>query len=333
MLPLSAPPPFRPHPWVRGGDLQTILGAALPKHAPPLTEQDGFERRSIALRCGARLDGLYRGGTVAPAVLLLHGLGGTTRSGYVRGAAARIASQGHPVLALDHRGSGEHHETTTRPYMAGNTCDIEDALAWLQQRSGTPRVFAVGFSISGNTLLALLGRGTAYTPELSLAVCPPIDLDAASHDLRRPRSKAYDLWVLRSCRRWIPTLTGNAPAGSYHVPALSGLRTFDERYITPVWGFESLSDYYGSASACTTLHRIQSPTVILHASDDPVVSPRPLASAERSPSVQVEIVRGGGHLGFLARRPRSLRVHRWLPDAIDHYLALCRQSTPPCARP
>ncbi|MFT5732662.1 MAG: putative alpha/beta-fold hydrolase [Planctomycetota bacterium] len=325
MLRLPPPPPFRAHPCFPGGDLQTVLGLALPKGIRPLEEIPGFVRVPIPLRCGGTLDGWYHEGKVRPAVLLLHGLGGTTRSGYLRQGAVRFASSGHAVLALDHRGSGGQHEKTTRPYMAGNTDDIEDALAWLKERAATDRIFAVGYSISGNTLLKLLGRGTTHAPELSVAVCPPIDLDAASHDLRHPRSKAYDLWVLRSCRRWIPTLTGDEPEGSYHVPRLSGLRTFDERYMGPVWGFESLSEYYLSASAVTTLHRVESPAVVMHSSNDPIVSSRVLQTAPRSRHVQVEIIQGGGHLGFLARRPGSLRVHRWLPDAVDHYLALCRE--------
>ncbi len=325
MLALSPPPPFKPHPCVPGGDLQTILGHTLPKPTRPIGELEGFERVCVPLRCGGQLEGWYRHGVVAPAVLLMHGLGGTTRSGYLRTGAERVASSDHPVLALDHRGSGEENEQSTRPYMAGNTADVEDAIAWLRERAGLRRLFAVGYSISGNTLLKFLSQRPAEPPELSVAVCPPIDLDACSHDLRRPRSKGYDLWVLRSCRRWIPTLTGNAPQGSYHVPRLTGLRYFDEHYIARVWDFESLSHYYATASAATTLHRVASPAVVLHSNDDPIVSHKTLDTVPRSPWVQVEIIRGGGHLGFLARRPGSLRVHRWLPDAVDHYLAMCRE--------
>lgn len=298
-----------------------------------MEELEGFEPVCIPLRCGGQLTGWYRPGAQAPAVLLMHGLGGTTRSGYLRDGAERAAQLGHAVLALDHRGSGDANERTSRPYMAGNTADVEDAMAWLRARSGTERLFAVGYSISGNTLLKLLGQRPAAPPELSLAVCPPIDLDAASHDLRRLRSKAYDLWVLRSCRRWIPNLTGEAPKGSYHVPRLSGLRYFDEHYITRVWGFDSLSHYYTTASAATTLHRVSSPAVVIHSTDDPVVSPRALDCAAPSPWVQLEIIRGGGHLGFLARRSRSLRVHRWLPDALAHYLSLCREGLAPSFSP
>ncbi|QDV05094.1 putative hydrolase [Planctomycetes bacterium Poly30] len=327
MLRLPPPPPFRPHPCLPGGDLQTVLGLALPKGVAPLEENPDFVRVAIPLRCGGTLDGWYHHGEVQPAVLLLHGLGGTTRSGYLRQGAVRFAGSGHAVLALDHRGSGDEHEESTRPYMAGHIDDVEDALLWLKERAATTRIFAVGYSISGNTLLKLLGHGTEHAPELSVAICPPIDLDAASHDLRHPRSKAYDLWVLRSCRRWVPELTGDSAPGSYHVPRLSGLRRFDELYMGPVWGFENLSQYYRSASAVHSLHRVESPVVVLHSDNDPIVSSRVLETAPRSPHVQVEIIEGGGHLGFLERRPGSLGVHRWLPDAVDHYLAICREGS------
>lgn len=331
----AAPPDFHAHPLARGGHRQSVLASLLPVGVPELADQSGFERVRVPLRCdvsggdGAYLEGWYHPGNTGPAVLLMHGLGGSTRSGYMRRAAACAAKAGHAVLALNHRGSG-NHEHTQLPYMAGRTQDVGDAMQWLRARAGTQRVLAVGFSLSGNTLLKLVGERQEQPPELALAVCPPVDLDAVSRDLLRWPNHAYDLWLLRSCRRWVSELRGTGELKPrYRVPAFSSMRVFDERYITPVWGFQSRADYYRSASCNSRLIEVRTPAVILSARDDPIVDTQRVAATPRSAWVQHVEVAGGGHLGFLAKNPSGRAPRRWLDDALEHYLSLDTA----CARP
>ena len=331
----AAPPDFHAHPLARGGHRQSVLASVLPAGVPVLERQAGFKRVKIPLRAdvpggqGAFLEGWYRSGDARPAVLLMHGLGGSAASGYMRRAAACAAQAGHPVLALNHRGSGEQ-ERTQLPYMAGRTEDLGDAMQWLRARAGTQCVLAVGFSLSGNTLLKLLGERKEQPPELALAVCPPVDLDAASKDLLRWPKHVYDLWLLHSCRRWVKKLRGTGELRPrYRVPAFSSMRVFDERYITPVWGYDSRADYYRDASCGSRLTQVRTPAVILSAKDDPIVDSTRVANTPRSPWVQHIEVAGGGHLGFLAEDPGRRAPRRWLDDALTHYLSL----ETACARP
>lgn len=314
--PMFAPsPPFEPHPLLPGGHAQTVAGAALRCRAPRLAAAPGFAAVAVPLRDGGQLEAWHRVGDTGLAVALFHGLGGSVDSGYLRATGDALARAGHTVLAVASRGSGGAAESTDRPYMTGHSADVADAVRWLRARH-RGRVLAVGYSISGNTVLKLMAEGREPRPDFAIAVAPPLDLDRASMDLLRPSSRPYDLWILRSCRRWIPRLRGDH-RGPTPVPRFSSLRTFDERYITPVWGFESLDHYYRSASAGPLLERIDRPTLILHAADDPVVSPRHVLAAPRSPSVRVDLQPGGGHLGYLERGRR--RPGRWLPRAVAHH--------------
>ncbi len=334
---LPEPPTFDPWPLGRGGNRQTLWAFLLPAGAPKVGEQRGFERVSVPYRddgrggSGVYVEGWYHHGSVEPAVLLLHGLGGSVDSGYMRRAAMVAARAGHSVLALNHRGSGEV-ERTDLPYMAGRTEDIGDALEWLRERAGTERALAVGFSLSGNTLLKMVGERAERPPELALAICCPVSLNDASNDLLRWPAHAYDWWLLHSCRRWVPELRGPGPdPPKYSVPRFSSMREFDKRYITHVWGFDSREHYYREASCAPLLPQIRTPAVLISAMDDPIVDGARVAAAERSASVQHVAVPRGGHLGFLAKNPGGRGPLRWLDVCLDHYLSLAREGamTPP----
>jgi uncharacterized protein len=313
-----------------------VLGAVLSTALPAPGPRAGYLPARVPLRDGGALSAWHRTGDRGPLVLLLHGLGGSTRAGYLRVAADAAARRGCGVLAVNQRGSGGRDERTCLPYMAGNVDDLADILLWIRTRHPARPVLVVGFSLSGNTLLKWLGSGARHLPEMALAVNPPIDLDHTSRGLLAWPQHAYDLWILRSCRRWTGRLRGpgvNGPAPRYRVPALSSLREFDRRYIAPVWGFESRESYYASASSAGDLTGIEVPTAILAAADDPIVDLERLTAAPRSPSVALHVQPHGGHLGYLTAGASGRGLRRWLTDALDHYLdhVPTAKSPSPCA--
>lgn len=322
-------PRFEPHPLVRGGHLQTVFGALASRDVPPTSSLTGLRRVAIPLRSGGQLEGWHAPSESGRSVLLAHGLGGSVDSPYLSQTVHALLADGAGVLAIQHRGSGGNLEETTRPYMTGHTSDLADTVRWLRRVDAGATLFAVGYSISGNTLLKHLGEGGRDLPDAAIAVAPPVDLDACSQDLLRLKSRPFDLWILRSCRRWIPRLRGDYD-GPVDVQPWHSLRAFDERYITPVWGFESLEDYYRSASAIHYVEAIETPTLVLHAADDPVVDARHSRAAPFGPGVRVDIVEGGGHLGFVARGPHGGRLP-WLPAVIAHHVRSFQRADP-CAR-
>lgn len=315
------PLPFSSHGTLRGGHAQTIAGATLPCAAPRLGDRDDCSPVGISVGENDQLEAWFHRGSSGETILLCHGLGGSVDSPYLRRTFDQLVAEQHSVLAVAQRGSGGALERTTRPYMTGNTHDLACVLRWLRGQVAAERVGAVGYSISGNTLLKLLGEGTPASdlPDYAIAVAPPIDLDEASRDLGRPRSRAYELWILRACRRWIPRLRGDFE-GPIHVPPWSSFRAFDERYITPVWNFDSLDDYYGTASSRAHLPEIQTPTLILQAADDPVVDARHIQSAAVGPGVRIDMQPSGGHLGYIARDAHRSTKRRWLADAIAYHV-------------
>ena len=103
-----------------------------------------------------------------------------------------------------------------------------------------------------------------------------------------------------------------------------------------MWGFASREHYYAEASCAPWLARVERPTVVLAAADDPIVDVRRLAETKRSPAVALHVEPRGGHLGFLADRPTPLGTRRWLDYAVVHYVEAagrCEQRSAPPAVP
>src|SRR3954447_25922631 len=114
-------PPFRARiPWL-GGDLQTMRNF-LVKPKPPI-EQWPAERVAFDMADGTgdRLNGLLhrpRDDRRRPLILLLHGIGGSNESAYIRISALHLLRAGYPVLRLNLRGAGGPPGATQQHYHA-----------------------------------------------------------------------------------------------------------------------------------------------------------------------------------------------------------------------
>jgi len=75
---------------------------------------------------------------------------------------------------------------------------------------------------------------------------------------------------------------------------------FDGRVTAPLHGFWSAEDYYRRASSRYYLGAIRTPTLIIHAADDPFVFAHSLPEAsELSACTEFELTAKGGHVGFV----------------------------------
>src|SRR5206468_4012233 len=77
------------------------------------------------------------------------------------------------------------------------------------------------------------------------------------------------------------------------------LRQFDDLYTAPLWSFQDAQDYYRQASSLPLVPRVQVPTLVLTARDDPFIAVEPFEGLPAAPRLEVHIAEYGGHLGFL----------------------------------
>jgi predicted alpha/beta-fold hydrolase len=300
--------PWKPRaPWW-GADLQTLRNVLVgpridlspwPAQRLLLAMRDGSgDRLAAALHRPAR--------ATRPAVLLIHGLGGCEDSVYMQASAAHHLARGHPVVRLSLRGAGPSRATCRLQYHAGRTRDIAEAIAALPPDLVRGGLFAVGYSLGGNALLKLLGEGGAgevpHPPILAAAsVSAPIDLRRAAHRFLHPRNRLYQRWMLARLKREA-SAPGAAisPAERAAVRRARSVVAFDEHFVAPRNGFAGAEDYYARCSAGPLLDAIRTPTLLIHAADDPWIPADSYRARDwrRNPALTLAMTAGGGHVGF-----------------------------------
>jgi predicted alpha/beta-fold hydrolase len=305
---LSVEPPF----WARGAHLQTIAAQYLPCELPELP----WERVRLELGDGDALALRVLPGTSGVSVALFHGLGGSADGHYVRRISARLHALGHGVLAVNHRGAGEGAGWAREPYHSGRVQDLSAVLRYGRQRFAGQLQVAVGYSISANMLLLLLGREAGRDaeslPDRAIAVNPPADLEACSRRLVRGFNRVYDQYFVRRLRREVLGRPDAQP-----LPPTPTMRALDRVYTAHRAGFPDRDTYYARCSCGPHLAGIQVPTVLITSLDDPFAPGGDVLRCPLSPAVHLHVEAIGGHMGYVSR---NLPDYRWLEYALLHYL-------------
>ncbi len=315
----STLPDCDPPAWAQGGHPQTILGHLLP--SPALS--DAFQDELIPLADGDKLAvRVHERAHAKATVYLFHGLAGDAEADYMQRAARVCLDLGHAVVRVNHRGCGHGAGLARGIYHSGRSDDVSSVVGWGKQRNPDRRHLALGFSLSGNALLRLLSGGPGeILPDAAIAVNAPIDLASCSVLLQRGLNRIYDArFVLKLRADLARRRSANLLSADYRVPVHATLRDFDAIYTGPASGFGTRENYYAECSTWDRLDRIQVPTVILAAKDDPFVGYEAYARAKFSPSVTFHSQEHGGHMGYLTRARTPLGSRRWLDYAISCYL-------------
>ncbi len=309
--PLASLPPLRPPWWARGPHAQTILAHLKPSRCatPPW--------QSLALKLPDHdvIKLRVARGTSGLVVYLFHGLGGSADADYMRRAAALAWAKGHSIVAVNHRGAGEGKGAAAKPYHSGSTRDLATVFTMGQGLFPEHRHLAIGFSISANMLLLLLGRDHHLSlPDAAIAVNPPVDLDACSRRITQGFNRVYDVRFVRMLKRQVRErvefgLIPTFPA----FPRFANLRDFDAVYTAPAGGFASREDYYAQCSAGPYLGAIETPTLLITSRDDPFAPASDVEGWSLGPGVTLRVEDRGGHMGYLSK---NIPGGRWLDQAL-----------------
>lgn len=315
--------PFKPHPWIAGPHLQTIIGYYLPaskKVGPTQHHLVHLPDGDALVLCENRPD---NNENLRGAVLLMHGLGGEAGSSYMLRVALIFRRRGWLTFRLNHRGCGEGRGLARSLYNAGRSEDVSSALVKIWDLYPEAPMIAVGFSLSGNMLLKLLGEDRHLVPSNlrgALTVSPPIDLSLCADALSRKNNRIYDR---RFVRMLISAIREREKDFSgfprFHFPNKLRLRGFDDLCTAPVSGYESADDYYEKCSVKQFLVGISRPTLILASDDDPFIPQKSFDSLPGNEHLEINITRGGGHMGFVSAEKTPLGTHRWMDYAIINY--------------
>lgn len=330
--------PFRPAWWLRNAHAQTLFSNFFRK--PPRLER---LRETLTLDDGDFLDLDWHLPLTwqedRPLVLVVHGLSGSSESHYVLGLQSALARQGWASAALNCRGASGRQNNLPQAYHAGSSGDLCEALEHMARRYPKAARAVVGYSLGGSMTLRLLGE--LPRPDLlvaGVAVSVPLLLPLCADRMDRGFSRVYRQHFMGELfGHWEEKMrhleaTGNDAAASRVREQLKrgpfrSFWQFDNELIAPLHGFNDVHDYYSRSSPRQFLERINIPTLVIQAHDDPFMTPGVLPnSSELSASVHFELCRRGGHVGFIEGgtlwEPRYY-LERRIPDFLSACLMSC----------
>jgi hypothetical protein len=309
--------------WLPGGHLQTIYARELANAYAVTYRRQRWETPDDDF---VDVDWLDIAGTVGKILVLFHGLEGCSQRHYVVSLMAAAREHGWRGVVPHFRGCGGEANRLIRSYHSGDSGEIDWILRRLKNDNPRSEIYAVGISLGGNMLLKWLGeegRGASSLVQRAVAVSVPMDLAAAAAQLDFGlRRILYTRHFMHSLSPKVLTKisTHGLAIDAQAVRACATFREFDSLYTAPFHGFENADDYWRRSSSKPWLKKIQVPTLLINAKNDPFLPAAALPTkAEVSDSVVLEYPETGGHVGFVSGKwPGRLE---WLPKRILHFFA------------
>ncbi|WP_320664818.1 alpha/beta fold hydrolase [Prochlorococcus sp. MIT 1223] len=338
-------------PWI-GGDLQTLRDTFISEE---LEQEKGKQilvpiPENHSRKCGAGnllclLDEPISSKKILGLVLILHGLGGSSRRQGLRRMASSFLDSGFAVLRVNLRGADPGREFAAGTYSAKCNSDlfpvishareICDSLAEdLPSRKSLP-LYGVGLSLGGTILLnTCLDPANSNSPCLDGLVCisSPLDLSACSESIERRRNTVYQRWLLwRLVRQTLADPFGISDeerslllgVDINKTKKISSIRAFDSAITAPRWGFKNVEEYYKLASPLKYLldnHTMIPKSLFIQSFDDPwvpvygaqILMERVKQLGQRK--IDILLTKKGGHNGFHGLKGcwGDYLVNKWL---------------------
>jgi len=244
-----------------------------------------------------------------PAMILVHGLEGSSDSNYMWGTAEKAFAAGFNVVRLNQRNCGGTESLTPTLYNSGLSGDYRAMVKELIERDGLSEIFAVGFSMGGNLVMKMAGdMGLNAPAELRgvMAICPSLNLASCADAVGAPRNFIYQWHFVKRLKNRMRYKASLYP-DLYVLPEMGGIRSvraFDDAVTAKYCGFESAADYYAKSSASRVAAEIRVPTLVLISQDDPMIPIEPFRDPAllHNPNIQVLETRYGGHCAYISKR-------------------------------
>lgn len=333
---------FEQHRILRGGHLQTLLGARM-GHADHPSEAT-HRRHQIALADGDALvvheDEPMDWTPSNGSVLLLHGICGCHAAGYMVRFQRRLNDRGIRTFRLDMRGCGDSAPLCRSITHAGRSEDVMTAIEFVANvvDDAASPIGAVGVSLGANQLLLAAGRiGKATHPAPMgwnrvgplLAIAPPMDLQLCSDAMESAKLRFYNWYFIKHLlrRASLQLRARDDYQQILRLPKPKTLRQFDRQFTAPLAGFDNERDYYRASSAISVVDDIAVPTLIVTSADDPLVPVQSFMnlddrlgghsnrlSGPMGNALRVHISPSGGHHGFMQRDRTG-----WTDDLVSEF--------------
>ncbi|MCE2788100.1 MAG: alpha/beta fold hydrolase [Sphingobacteriales bacterium] len=265
----------------------------------------GYARQRVETPDGDFFDADILAGSGKKHLILMHGLEGSSSSGYILGMARFFNLQGYHVHALNFRSCSGELNRLPISYHSGFTYDIRFYIKKLLQMNPDASIYLCGFSLGGNALLRYLaeeGDKIALQIKGACAVSAPIDLKSSAEVLASSQNSMYMKRFLKSMKNKMKQKAKQFPT-HFQLNNLDAIKTFldfDNQFTAPLHGYANAQEYWQQCSSKFVLHRIAAPVLLLNALNDPFLHPDcfPEEQEINNPNLFLEYPELGGHVGF-----------------------------------
>lgn len=287
--------------WIGGKHAQTIIPNLFRKVTGVV-----YTREKISTDDGDFIDLDWSCVESNKLVIVAHGLEGSANRSYILGMVKAFNARGWDALGWNLRGCGGEVNQTFRIYNAGSTDDLKAIIRHAVAKKKYKQLCLVGFSLTGNVILKYLAEPKdEFPPQLKRAAVfsVPCDLYACSRSLSSGFNRIYQNRFLSTLKEKILLKSKTHPGLFSHVNMhkINDFIDFDNYITAPLYGYRDAMEYYNASSSKFSIPKIEVPTLIVNARNDPFLHPScfPHEACHQSAHVYFEGPVDGGHIGFI----------------------------------
>lgn len=301
--------PFVPSRLLQNLHIQTLFARFVPYFTNPSLPT--HERRFIKHPDGSQLaaDCWWQKDKGRATIIVINGFEGfrgNERSRFTKQIISKAYHFGFNIIHLRQRGEGDTAKLThsLMTYLERDLAvSLNQIIDW-----GIKKIYLIGFSSGGYVSLfevPQLEKKIQKSILGMIAIAAPINLfDTWNHVEQRA---FYNWALLRTYKYFIKRRLTIDPPDAWDKSALKKIKTKHQLFETyqHMWGypekFSSLEDYHDKTNIIPLLPKIQIPTLIIHASDDPVAPINPFLYLN-NPYIITLLTKHGGHGGFFTTK-------------------------------
>lgn len=276
----------------------TIYAAKVKRFSAPK-----YQSEKLELEDGDFLNIDYTLSSSQKVVILCHGLEGNSQRTYINSCADYFLNQNFSVFAWNNRSCGGEMNRLPRLYHHATIEDL-DAVIQFALSKEIQEVYLIGFSMGGAQVLNYLGRIPNLNPKVKagVAISVPIEIKASADSLKKGFNQVY-------MKNFVLDLTKKLKIKAQQFPELmdwnkikniTNFDYLDDNFTAPMHGFADKEDYYFKVSPARSIDKIEKPTLIINAFDDPFLGEGcfPVELAKNNTNIYLETPKYGGHCAY-----------------------------------
>jgi len=249
-------------------------------------------------------------------------IGDLEQEWFLRILGRKAYALGYAVVLFDWRAHGKTAElspTLTSDGLYEGEDFVRIAAAALSMGC-PPKFWFSGFSLGGQLALWAVKAAAQLTVQQQIGIkycdigggaviCPSLDSNRSlKYLVSYPAGKFLEARIVKASKKLAWKIHDTHP-GSLDPAAIERANSiwgFDKELVIEKLGFPSVEAYYQASNALNILPKLDKPTLIIYAADDPffhpAIAPELQAACAQNPAIELILTANGGHVGYLSSK-------------------------------